>query len=337
MRKRLVMSTLIVVVTVMVTLLAPVLLVVNAASDVANTADLYMRIGVIALFALLAAGALAWLQARRVAEPLERLARSAGRVGDGDFSAPTVSTGVEEIDAISRSLRLSANRVERMLESERSFTADATHQLRTGLTGLAIRLELLERHSDPEVSAEANAVLEQTHELNSTLDELLAVARTGSTGERAEVELTEIVNDHIGDWRARWDGRGRQIVVTLGRTEPVRATPGLVGQVVNVLVENALKHGSGTLAIMVNGTSVILEDDGSGIRDDVLPSLFKRPADHHAAHGRGLALARRLAESDGGRLELTRQRPAQFELSYLPAVKAEALAAPVAVGAAANS
>jgi signal transduction histidine kinase len=317
-RRRLVLSTIAVVVAIMSVLLAPVLLVVNAA-DVANDNNLYARIAVIAIFALIAAALLAVVQARQLARPLERLARSAGRVGDGDFSSPPSASGIHEIDAIARSLRLSANRVNRMLEAERSFTADATHQLRTGLTGIAIRLELLERHADPDVAAEAATVLEQTHQLNATLDELLAVARTGSTGERAAVTLLDVVDDHVDDWRDRFERNHRQVVVTTGSSSPVKATRGLVGQIVNVLVENSLKHGAGTLAVLVDSTSVTVEDDGRGIADREVVGLFERPTDHHAAHGRGLALARRLAEADGGSLTLTRQQPARFTLTYLPA------------------
>lgn len=321
MRRRLVMSTLAVVVVVMSVLLAPVFIVVNSAADADERGTLFTRIGVIAFFALAAAAALAAVQARQLARPLERLARSAGRVGDGDFTAPSEASGIDEIDDIARSLRLSANRVDRMLDSERSFTADATHQLRTGLTGIAIRLELLERHSDPAVVADASAVLEQTHELNATLDELLAVARRGSTGERSQVDLVEIVDDHIDDWRTRFERERRQILVQTGPTTPVHATRGLVGQIFNVLVQNSLRHGSGTLAITVEGTSIAIEDDGEGIADEQVPALFERPRDHHAPHGRGLALARRLAESDGGRLELTRRRPAQFRLGYVAAAQ----------------
>ena len=97
---------------------------------------------------------------------------------------------------------------------------------------------------------------------------------------------------------------------------PVKATRGLIGQILNVVLENSLKHGQGTLAVMVHGTSVTIEDDGRGIPDGAVPGLFERPTDHQAAHGRGLALARRLAESDGGSLALTQQRPAQFTLKY---------------------
>ena len=102
-------------------------------------------------------------------------------------------------------------------------------------------------------------------------------------------------------------------------TVPVSATPGLVGQIFNVLLQNSLHHGAGTVVVLVDGTNITIEDEGRGISDAAVSALFERPSDHHAAHGRGLALARRLAESDGGRLELIRRRPAQFRLSYVSA------------------
>ena len=186
-----------------------------------------MRMLVIALAAIGAAALLAGVQARQLARPLERLARSASRLGDGDFSAAAPQpSGIDEIDEIARSLRLSANRVDRMLESERGFTADATHQLRTGLTGIAMRLELLERSSDSCVAAEATAALAQTHELNTTLDELLAVARTGATKERTELDLSTLVDHQVADWQQRFAQRRRQLVVTTGVTQHVMATPG---------------------------------------------------------------------------------------------------------------
>ena len=301
----------------MAVLLAPVLLVIDSAAEPADRNGLYGRIAVVAVFALGAAAALSAVQARQLARPLERLARSAGRVGDGDFTTPAETSGIDEIDDIARSLRLSANRVDRMLESERGFTADATHQLRTGLTGLAIRLELLERHDDPAVADEARAVLEQTHDLNSTLDELLAVARRGSTGERADLRLVDVVDDHIDDWRSRFERQRRQVVVTTGVERQVSATRGLVGQIVNILLENALRHGAGTVAVLVEHGTIVVEDEGRGIAADDVAALFERPSDHQAAHGRGLALARRLAQSDGGRLELVSATPARFRLAYV--------------------
>ncbi len=319
MRRRLVLSTIAVVVVVILVLTIPVLLIVRDAEGGELPGSVVSRLTVIALTAIAAAALLAGVQARQLARPLERLARSASRVGDGDFSAAGLQpSGIEEIDAIARSLRLSANRVDRMLESERGFTADATHQLRTGLTGIAMRLELLERSSDVEVATEATAALVQTHELNTTLDELLTVARTGSTKERTELDLTTLVDHQVADWQQRFAEKRRQVVVTTGVTQHVMATPGLVGQVLNVLLENSLRHGRGTVAILVQDTSVTIEDDGAGIADDRAATLFDRQSDHRAAHGRGLPLARRLAESDGGRLELVQQQPPVFRLTLVP-------------------
>ena len=239
----------------------------------------------------MAAALLATIQARQLATPLERLARSASRLGDGDFSVTgPPPSGIREIDDISRALRLSANRVERMLNSERGFTADATHQLRTGLTGIAMRLEVLERDDDPAVAAEADAALVQTHELNVALDELLRVARKGSTGERTELDLVDVVDHHVADWQQRFAGKRRQIVVTTGRVGPVMGTPGLVGQVLDILLDNALRHGRGTVAILVQDDSRSRSRTRApGIPDDRVATLFDRPDDHQAAHGRGLA------------------------------------------------
>jgi signal transduction histidine kinase len=318
-RRRLVLSTIAVVVVVIAVLTIPVLLIVRDTEGGERPGTVVSRLAVIALAAVGAAALLAGVQARQLARPLERLARSASRVGDGDFSAAAPPpSGIEEIDAIARSLRLSANRVDRMLDSERGFTADATHQLRTGLTGIAMRLELLERSPDPDVAAEASAALAQTHGLSVTLDELLTVARTGSTKERTEVDLTTLVDHQVADWQQRFAEKRRQLVVTTGVTQPVLATPGLVGQVLNILLENALRHGRGTVAILVQDTSVLIEDEGHGVSPERATTLFDRPTDHRAAHGRGLALARRLAESDGGRLELVQARPPVFRLTLVP-------------------
>lgn len=282
--------------------------------------DQVVRLGVLAVVAIVAAALLATIQARQLATPLERLARSASRLGDGDFSVTgPPPSGIREIDDISRALRLSANRVERMLNSERGFTADATHQLRTGLTGIAMRLEVLERDDDPAVAAEADAALVQTHELSVALDELLRVARKGSTGERTDLDLVDVVDHHVADWQQRFAGKRRQIVVTTGRVRPVMGTPGLVGQVLDILLDNALRHGRGTVAILVQDVSVAIEDEGPGVPDDRVATLFDRPEDHQAAHGRGLALARRLTEADGGRLDLVERRPPTFRLTFVPA------------------
>ena len=88
---------------------------------------------------------------------------------DGLFSLATPRSGVPEIDAIASSLDRSAQRVEELLRAERSFSEHASHQLRTALTGLQLRLEELASSDDPAVREEAEAALVQSARLLSTI------------------------------------------------------------------------------------------------------------------------------------------------------------------------
>jgi len=273
---------------------------------------------VLAFGAILAAAALAAVQARQLARPLERLAVRAGRIGDGDFSRrPFIRTHIPEIDHIGTSLDLSAMRVETMLANERHFTADATHQLRTGIAGIAMRLELLSLHGDETVAADASEGLRQTDQLNATIDDLLAAARNRTTNEREVFDLATIVNAHADEWRPRFQAIKRHIsVITSKSAPPVFGTKGLTGQVLDILIDNALKHGTGVVTLMIDGPSVVVIDQGKGMSKARLASVFDGPVDPSAKHGRGLALARRLAQVDGGTLSVVGNAPLRlrFEL-----------------------
>lgn len=259
---------------------------------------------------LLAAAALAAVQARQLARPLERLATSAARIGDGDFSTSSLPrTRIPEIDRISGALRSSGARVDRQLSAERSFTADATHQLRTGLTGIAMRLELLARHDDPTVVGEATAGLQQTEQLDETISQLLEAARHGSSRQRTEFDLLQLVDVHVAEWTGRFAAARRTIVVTSSRPATVLGTKGLAGQVIDILVHNALVHGHGTVTVQVDGPTLEVVDEGSGIDPERVETVFDEPSDPAAAHGRGLPLARRLARADGGGVEVVEARP----------------------------
>ncbi len=208
-------------------------------------------------------------------------------------------------------------RVETMLANERHFTADATHQLRTGIAGIAMRLELLSLHPDPVVAADAAEGLRQTDQLNATIDDLLAAARNRTTNEREVFDLAAIVNDHADEWQPRFQAIKRHIsVITSKAAPPVFGTKGLTGQVLDILIDNALKHGAGAVTLMIDGPSVVVIDQGKGMSKARLGSVFDGPVDPSAKHGRGLALARRLAQVDGGTLSVVGNAPLRlrFEL-----------------------
>ncbi|CAN5456473.1 ATP-binding protein [soil metagenome] len=272
--------------------------------------DQLSTLALITIGGLLAAAALAAVQARQLARPLERLATSAGRIGGGDFSTSSLpTTGIPEIDRISGALRTSGTRVDRQLSAERHFTADATHQLRTGLTGIAMRFELLARHDDPDVVAEASVGLQQTDQLDETISQLLEAARDGTSRERTRFDLLDLVDVHVAEWNGRFAAARRSIVTSVNNPTDVVGTKGLAGQVIDIVLNNALVHGRGTVSVHVEGPAVVVGDEGPGLSDDRVESVFVDPSDPSAAHGRGLPLARRLARVDGGSVEVVTSRP----------------------------
>ncbi|MBB3081869.1 sensor histidine kinase [Geodermatophilus sabuli] len=278
----------------------------------------------------------AWLvgrrQARRLAHPLEDLAAGARRLGDGDFSVRTREGGIREIDAVGAALNSTAARLDGLLARERAFSADASHQLRTPLAGLRLRLEaaLEQPGQDPRPAMAASLV--DADRLEATIDEILALARADRGAEAGPVDLRALLDELSPEWRARLALQHRALDVTVGPGVPVpRASTAAVRQVLAVLVDNAATHGAGTVAVTVREASgavaIDVSDEGPGV-DQPGSLLFARRADQRDGHGIGLALARRLAESEQGRLHLSRSSPPVFTL-LLPRVSAEAVPGPL--------
>jgi signal transduction histidine kinase len=271
---------------------------------------------VLGVAALSAAIGLALIQSRRLSDPLARLARSATRLGDGDFSLATPRSGVAEIDAIASSLDRSAERVEQLLKAERGFSEHASHQLRTALTGLQLRLEELAEHDDPAVREEAEAALVQSARLLSTIEELLALARTGRAGNVVRFDLGDLVRQHVDDVEPILTRDGRRAVVEAPEPVEVVATLGAVGQALDILLSNAVRHGAGavtaTVAADERRARVDIADEGPGLAatDD---SVFVERADTDG-HGIGLALAQTLVTTEGGTITLVRAAPPVFRI-----------------------
>ena len=89
----------------------------------------------------------------------------------------------------------------------------------------------------------------------------------------------------------------------------VVGTKGLAGQVIDILIDNALRHGRGSVTLLVEDTSVTVIDQGLGLSDEQAKGVFEGPNDPSAPHGRGLPLARRLAQVDGGGVDIVAARP----------------------------
>ncbi|APS21189.1 MULTISPECIES: ATP-binding protein [Streptomyces] len=276
-------------------------------------------IGAVALLAIVSAVLLAVRQANRLASPLTDLAETAERLGSGDPRPRHKRYGVPELDRVADVLDSSAERIARMLTAERRLAADASHQLRTPLTALSMRIEEISVTDDPEtVKEEANIALTQVERLTDVVERLLTNSRDPRTGSAVVFDLDEVIKQQIEEWRPAYRSTGRALVCSGKHGLQAVGTPGAVAQVLAALIENSLMHGGGTVALRtrVTGNQVVIEvtDEGPGVPAELGARIFERAISGRNSTGIGLAVARDLAEADGGRLELLQQHPAVFAL-----------------------
>ncbi|GAA3625978.1 ATP-binding protein [Streptomyces chitinivorans] len=302
----------------------------------------------VALLAVIAAVLLAVQQARRVAAPLTDLAETAERLGSGDPRPRHRRYGVPELDRVADVLDASAERIARMLTAERRLAADASHQLRTPLTALSMRLEEIvaaadaietagttdaagttdtrratgttgaDRAAASTIREEALVGLAQVERLTDVVQRLLTNSRDPRSGSAVGFDLDEVVKQQIEEWRPAYRKAGRAVVRSGRQGLRAVGTPGAVAQVLATLIENALMHGGGAVALRtrIAGNQVVVEvtDEGPGVDPELGSRVFERTVSGRNSTGLGLAVARDLAEADGGRLELLQQRPPVFAL-----------------------
>ncbi|MFC5140193.1 ATP-binding protein [Actinomycetospora rhizophila] len=275
----------------------------------------------------------ATLTARRLADPLQQVAGRAARLGAGDFRPAPHRHGIPELDRVSDVLDSSATALAELVQRERELVGDVSHQLRSRLTALQLRLDELAAHPDEHVSGEGAAALEQAERLAEVLDELLASARAARAAGAAPIEVAGELDAVADEWRDPLRAEGRTVRVRTPEGLVARATSGRLREALGVLVDNAMRHGKGTVTLtgrLSDNDMIVVEvaDHGDGVPPELAPHVFDRGVSGAASTGVGLALARALIEADGGRLELARTRPATFSV-FLPVPRTDrAVAAP---------
>ena len=247
--------------------------------------------------------------ARRVAAPMEDLARTAQALGHGDFRARTTPSGVAEVDAAGIALGDTATRLGALVERERRLSQDASHQLRTPLAGLRSVLESAQASPLGVTPFVLEQAVERVDALEATIDDFLSSDRRPN-GQPTDLAAEARALDRR--WHGIFAAEGRPLRLDLPDTvEHVTTAPALVQQILDVLLENARLHGAGQVVVRVRDSSgaaaIDVEDDGSsiGLDDDV----FRRGYSGAGRNGLGLALAQQLAGDLGGRLLLTAREP----------------------------
>ncbi|CAN5458340.1 HAMP domain-containing sensor histidine kinase [soil metagenome] len=241
--------------------------------------------------------------------PVERLAAAAASLGDGALTVPNETSGVEEIDEVRRALRLSAGRLEELLARERRIGTNASHQLRTPLTGMRA---LLETSLDGDADSRNAAVLESIatiDRLDATIDYILALTRGPIAG--SLVPLSEVIERSIQRWKSQFDAVGRPLRSVAEEEASDACGPrSMTESVLDVLLDNALGHGQGE-------TTVVLRETVGAIAIDVTDrghasgsvDLFVDGVSESGGTGLGLGIARRAAEDHGARLVLATTAP----------------------------
>jgi signal transduction histidine kinase len=257
---------------------------------------------------LLAAGLFGRRQARRLARPVVDLAASLGRLGDGDFSVHAEPSGIPEIDAAGQALTATADRLGHLLQRERSFSADASHQLSTPLTGLRVTLEGALVTPGADLHATVEGAIAEVDRLQATVAHLLDLARDRVASTSAS-DVAEWLAEVERVWHGQLAARGRPLRIEVGPFLPrVRFSKAAGEQILQVLIDNAFRHGAGAVTVRATpagaGVVVEVEDEGPGVGGE--------------AWGIGLGLAHRLADADGGRLILRRAAPSPVFALVLP-------------------
>jgi signal transduction histidine kinase len=160
-----------------------------------------------------------------------------------------------------------------------------------------------------------DAAMAETDRLEATIDELMDLAEAPRTSE--QVDLAHLAATRLDAWQSLARAEGRRVVFAGGPVAPVQARAAAIGQSLQVLLDNALRHGDGTITVSVDGVPggvrLCVADEGPGF-----PARQGLPQPEQQ-RGRGLALARSLVEAEGGRLQIGQPRHGAIVCLMLPA------------------
>ncbi len=256
------------------------------------------------------------LLARSLTRPLSRIEATVAALGSGALSTRVpAQRAPPELQALSGTVNEMASQLEELVRSHRTFVADASHQLRTPLTALRLRLENLESAPGAATDELASAIAEADR-LSHVVEELLVLARTdGSRPERAVIDLTPLVEDRLDAWQPLARDRGVSLRWDDATARDARgwravACPGHVEQILDNLLANALNATGpgGTVSIAIDRShddvEVRVRDTGHGMRAEERLRAFDRfwRSDTSTAGGTGLGLAivAQLVRASGG-------------------------------------
>jgi signal transduction histidine kinase len=275
---------------------------------------LWAWLSAVAAAGLLAAAIAAILLARWVGRPLSDLDAAAQQLGGGALGTrSSTGHGPPEVRRLARTFNTMAGRLEALIHGNRAMMADVSHQLRTPLAALRLRLDLLTQDADQATAAELAAAQGEIARLSRLVDGLLAIARAENVvGKPVEVAVDAVIQDRAAAWRPVAEERG--VGLTTACPGPVRASlgDGHLEQILDNLLANALDvvpsggHVEVSAAVIGQGARITVADDGPGMSQQQQEAAFRRfVSTSPAGAGLGLAIVHRLVTANGGTAALS--------------------------------
>lgn len=274
----------------------------------------------VGLAVLVVALLVAFLLARGIALPIVRLDAAAQRIAGGDLDARAPIEGSGEQRSLAQSFNTMTGRLSRAFQSQREFAADASHQLRTPLTGLRLRLEEARAATNrADLEREIDAGLREVDRIAQTVDELLVLSRTGERDTPGEVvDLEDVATAAGRRWHATAEASGLELQTdTTATTQTVWCARADLDRALDAVVENAILYGAqgSSVTIRAAGTAIDVLDEGAGVapgEEELIFTRFRRGragADGTPGTGLGLAIARELMRGWDGDAELANRSP----------------------------
>ena len=279
----------------------------------------WLQLALLGGVVLVTVTAIAYALASSITSPVRAVRAGAESLAQGDLSQRVPDdAGPPEVRGLAATFNRMAERLQRLVEGQRAFTADASHQLRSPLTALRLRLETIDGAPGGADQAKIDAALNEVDRLNHLVDSLLVLARAGGAAPpRVEVDLAQVLVERWEHWQPVAEAKGLTLDLDFGPDDPdlvVQAVPGTLDTVLDNLIDNAIGVTPAGGTVRLQGgrdggeVSAHVIDDGPGMTAEQRARAFDRfwraPGSARAGSGLGLAIVADLMAANGGRVEL---------------------------------
>jgi signal transduction histidine kinase len=300
------------------------------------------RLALLCLGVLAAVAIVGFVIARSITRPLRRLEQAADKFAAGELDAHVeIDRGPPEIRRLAATFNRMAERLSTLLDAQQRFVADASHQLRTPLTALRLRLENLDAHVSPQDRPAIAAANAEVTRMNRLVEGLLVLARDEAESKASiAIDAAEIAAERVGVWREITADRDVTLSIDAPRSAPAMALPGALEQLIDNLLDNALTVAPARSTITVrvethpHAVGVHVLDEGPGLDASARARAFDRfwraPDAPVGGSGLGLAIVRQLADASGGSVRLDAREPRGLDAVVLLPVPANAPQAAIA-------